>query len=61
MGNHMEPSKKIHFCSQNDLFHNISCIFVNIKEPKTTGTTWNHLKNNCSKINNFDKSDKKKK
>ena len=43
------------FCSKNDLFHQVglkaenenqlgSILHVNIKEPKTPGTTWNHLK-----------------
>ena len=51
----MEPSTKKWFCSKTDLFHQAglksengnqlgSIYHVNIKEPKTPGTTWNHLK-----------------
>ena len=51
----MKPSKKMWFYSKNDLFHQVglkskngnqlgSILHVNMKEPKTPGTTWNHLK-----------------
>ena len=32
MGNHMEPSKKIHFCSKNDLFHQAGLKFKKKKK-----------------------------
>ena len=51
-GNHMEPSKKsffvpkmIYFPNWNkDLKMGTSYFPYNIKEPKTQGTTWDHLK-----------------
>ena len=34
MGDHMEPSKKIHFCSKNDLFHQAGSKFKKKKKKK---------------------------
>ena len=64
MGNHMEPSKKSSFVPKMINFTKLaiksenenllgSILFVDIKEPKTPGTTWNHLKMHFSSKNDL--------